>query len=67
MLDFHIGGLIVNCGCFWWLRGSKFGCCVSDSRPGRLETKIYKLCLELLRRDSMRNLITSLRQFFVEK
>ncbi len=68
MLDFHIGGLIVSCGCFWWLRGIKFGCRVSDSRPGGLETKIYKLCLELLWRDSMRNLIISLRrQFFVEK
>ena len=66
MLDFHIGGLIVSCGCFWWLRGIKFGCRVSDSRPGGLETKIYKLCLELLWRDSMRNLIISLRrQFFV--
>ena len=25
MLDFHIGGLIVSCGCFWWLRGSNLG------------------------------------------
>ena len=25
MLDFHIGGLIVSCGCFRWLRGSNLG------------------------------------------
>ena len=68
MLDFHIGGLIVSCGCFWWLRGIKFGCRVSVSRPGELETNIYKLCLELLQRDSMRNLMISLRsRFFVKK
>ena len=68
MLDFHIGGLIVSCGCFWWSRGIKFGCRVSDSRPRGLETRIYKLILELLWRDSVRNLIISLRrQFFVAK
>ena len=25
MLDFHVGGLIVSCGCFLWLGGSNLG------------------------------------------
>ena len=25
MLDYHIGGLIVSCGCFGWLRGANLG------------------------------------------
>ena len=25
MLGFHVGGLIVSCGCFWWLGGSNLG------------------------------------------
>ena len=25
MLDFHVGGLIVICGCFWWFGGSNLG------------------------------------------
>ena len=44
VLGFHIGKLIVSCGCFWWLRGIKFGCHLNDSKLGGLETKIYKLC-----------------------
>ena len=39
ILYFHIGALIVSCGCYRWLRGIKFGCCVSDSRPSGLENK----------------------------
>ena len=65
MLNFLIGR-IVSCGCFWWLRGIKFGCRVSDSRLDGLKAKIYKLCLELLWRNSMKKFIISLRrQFFV--
>ena len=28
MLDFHVGGLVVSCGCSWCFRGSKLkvGC-----------------------------------------
>ena len=62
MLDFHIGGFIVSCGCLWWLRGIKLGCRVSDLRPGGLGTNIKKLCLKFLWRDSMRNLIISLKR-----
>ena len=41
---------------------------VSDSRPTRLEAKIWKLRLELLWRGPMRTLIISLkRQFFCGK
>ena len=25
MLDFHVGRLIVSCGCFWWFGGSNLG------------------------------------------
>ena len=25
MLDFHVSGMIVSCGCFLWLRGSNLG------------------------------------------
>ena len=25
MLDFHVGGLIISCGCFWWFGGSNLG------------------------------------------
>ena len=25
MLDFHVGGLIVSCGCLWWFGGSHSG------------------------------------------
>ena len=28
MLDFHVGGLVVSCGCFWCFKGSnlRVGC-----------------------------------------
>ena len=25
MLNFHVGGLIISCGCFWWFGGSNLG------------------------------------------
>ena len=35
MLYFHVGGLIVSCGCFWWFGGDQIWVLVvSNSRPG---------------------------------
>ena len=48
MLDFHVGGLIVSCAVFGGLEDQIWVAVVSDSRPGGLEAKIWKLCLELL-------------------